>query len=252
MLTWSLITEQVNLSNTVTTLSQRLSDIGHQLQGHASTGAAAAEETSAQSQSLLAATEQLRASIEEIGQRTCSAADLSSESLRGMQGVNQLIGTLHGTSQEIGEVVSLINDIASQTNLLALNATIEAARAGDAGKGFAVVANEVKSLARLTASSTEKISSRIKTVQVIIAECTELADTVLGQSKGISEITVQIAAAIQEQSAATSEIGASIDHVHQAATDTSRISTSTLDVANDLASSSASLKDNIDSFIKKT
>ncbi|GAB3458120.1 methyl-accepting chemotaxis protein [Insolitispirillum peregrinum] len=252
MLTWAVITEQVNLSQAVVSMTSRLGSISQHLQSQAATGAAAAEETSAQTQSLQAATEQLHASIEEIGQRTTAAADISTHSLDGMEEVNTLIGDLSETSREIGEVVSLINTIASQTNLLALNATIEAARAGEAGKGFAVVANEVKSLARLTASSTEKITGHINTVQTIVRKCSEVADTVLVQSRQMTEITVQIAAAIQEQSAATSEIGASINHVYQASCDSSKSSIETLSSANEITDSSSELQGNIQKFIDNT
>src|SRR5208282_1352087 len=72
---------------------------------------------------------------------------------------------LSAAAQKIGDVLQLIQTIASQTNLLALNATIEAARAGEAGRGFAVVASEVKSLATQTAKATEEISSQINSIQ---------------------------------------------------------------------------------------
>jgi methyl-accepting chemotaxis protein len=73
-------------------------------------------------------------------------------------------------AQKIGDVVSLINDIASQTNLLAPNATIKAARAGEAGKGFAVVASEVKSLATQTGKATEEIDAPITSMQAATGE----------------------------------------------------------------------------------
>ena len=109
----------------------------------------------------------------------------------------------------MGQVVKLIGDIAGQTNLLALNATIEAARAGEAGKGFAVVASEVKSLASQTAKATEEITRQIEQNQL----ATQQAVTAI---QGISEVIVEIsqaaaaiAAAVQEQGSATSEIARS-------------------------------------------
>jgi methyl-accepting chemotaxis protein len=134
MLTWDVVTDRVNVGKTVTTMAQKLTGISQTLQAQASNGAAAAEETSAQSQSLKAATEQLLMSIDEIGQNTERAAELSGNSLRGMETVHDRIATLSKASKDIGEVVKLINDIASQTNLLALNATIEAARERVAGR----------------------------------------------------------------------------------------------------------------------
>lgn len=249
MLTWAVVTDRVNVGQSVSTMTEKLMGIGQTLQAQAATGAAAAEETSAQSQSLKAATEQLLMSIDEIGENTERAAVLSSESLSGMQTVHERIATLSQASKDIGEVVKLINDIASQTNLLALNATIEAARAGEAGKGFAVVANEVKTLARQTASSTERISQSIQEVQSIVTDCLQQASAVLGQSKSMSEITTSISAAIQEQSAATSEISNSIDHVYTAATDTSQTAAKTLEAADGLAHESEGLTNAVQQFL---
>jgi methyl-accepting chemotaxis protein len=105
--------------------------------------------------------------------------------------------------------VALINDVAGQTNLLALNATIEAARAGEAGRGFAVVATEVKSLATQTASSTETISQRIGDVQEVSRVSAEGVRAVIELIDRLHEISAAVAAAAEEQSAATNEISRS-------------------------------------------
>ena len=119
------------------------------------------------------------------------------------------LGTVQGlakTASRIGEVVGLINDIASQTNLLALNATIEAARAGEAGRGFAVVASEVKSLASQTAKATEDISEQIADMQKVASEAIEAIKGIGGIIGEVNEVATAIAAAVQEQGAATQEI----------------------------------------------
>jgi methyl-accepting chemotaxis protein len=112
----------------------------------------------------------------------------------------------------IGDVVRLINGIASQTNLLALNATIEAARAGDAGKGFAVVAGEVKHLANQTARATDEISAQIGAVQSSTREAVTAIGGIVSRIEEINEIAAAISAAVEEQSAATSEIARNVQH----------------------------------------
>ena len=127
--------------------------------------AGAAEQTSANVQTAAAATEELSSSISEISRQVTQSSSISTTAVDEVASTNDKIKELAEASQRIGDVVSLITDIADQTNLLALNATIEAARASDAGEGFAVVASEVKTLANQTAKATEEISSQITGIQ---------------------------------------------------------------------------------------
>ncbi len=126
------------------------------------------------------------------------------------------------TANRIGEVVKMINDIASLTNLLALNATIEAARAGDAGKGFAVVAGEVKNLANQTARATDEISSQISAVQEETRRAVEAIKEIGGVIDQVQQISSGIASAIEEQSAATQEIARNVQEAAQGTSEVTR------------------------------
>ena len=114
---------------------------------------------------------------------------------------------------KVGDIVNLINDIASQTNLLALNATIEAAHAGDAGKGFAVVASEVKNLATQTSDATGEISGQVNAIQAATASAVEVIAGISRTVLDIDQIGAGIAAAVEEQGASTAEISRNIQEV---------------------------------------
>jgi methyl-accepting chemotaxis protein len=116
------------------------------------------------------------------------------------------VETLAEAAHKIGEVTELINQIAGQTNLLALNATIEAARAGEAGKGFAVVASEVKSLANQTARATDEIAGQIKAIQSVTQETVNAMQQISAAISDLNERSGRISAAISEQLGATTEI----------------------------------------------
>ena len=128
---------------------------------------------------------------------------------------NASVAKLGESSGSIGSVVKAIASIAEQTNLLALNATIEAARAGEAGKGFAVVANEVKELAKQTAKATEEIGLRIGTIQQDISAAVSTIGQVGTIINRISGLQTGIASAVEEQTAATRDIGRNISEAAQ-------------------------------------
>jgi len=178
-------------------------------------------------QTVAAATEELSASINEIGRRVTDSSQIAREAVAQADGTNARIGSLAEAVGRIGDVVQLIQDIASQTNLLALNATIEAARAGEAGKGFAVVASEVKLLATQTAKATEEISAQIASVQTATGGAVEAIRAIGLTITRISDIATSIAAAVEEQASATSEIARS---VQQAASDTMEVTRTIADV----------------------
>jgi methyl-accepting chemotaxis protein len=227
------------------------------------TVASASETASANVSSVASATEELSASIGEINRLVSNATDVAGRAVGEADDANMMVQGLAQAAGKIGEVVNLINDIASQTNLLALNATIEAARAGDAGKGFAVVANEVKSLANQTAKATEDIQKQVASIQAETEKAVD-AITAIGETIGnISSLTSSVATAVTQQSAATNEISRSvqlasngtqdvsvnISDVTAAARQTESSASEVLNAAQDLGNQSAELKKEVEAFI---
>ncbi|WP_313388694.1 methyl-accepting chemotaxis protein [Rhodospirillum rubrum] len=182
--------------------------------------AAAAQEASTNVQTVAAAAEELTSSIGEISRQIAQASQVSQKAVDQAAHTTGIVGGLEQAAKRIGEVVAMINDIASQTNLLALNATIEAARAGDAGKGFAVVAGEVKSLANQTARATDDITQQIGSVQTATGAAVQAINEIATTIGEINEISANIAAAMEQQGAATQEIARNVE---QAATGTDQV-----------------------------
>ncbi len=167
-------------------------------------------QTSANVQAVASAAEELVASVQEISRRVTEASQISTRAVSESTRANDVVSGLSSAAGRIGQVIELINTIASQTNLLALNATIEAARAGDAGKGFAVVAQEVKALANQTAKATAEISSQIATVQHGTNDAVASIRDIASIIETINDISQGIASAVEEQGAVTQEISSNM------------------------------------------
>jgi methyl-accepting chemotaxis protein len=253
----------------VATASQQLSNTSQHIAGHSKTTSEqaklvsdAAQQVSNNLQTVASGAEQMGASIREIAKNATDAARIATSAVKVAEETTTTVARLGESSSEIGEVIKVISSIARQTNLLALNASIEAARAGEAGKGFAVVANEVKELAKATASATENITRKIETIRgdtkASVAAIAAISQ-VIHQINGIS---ATIAVAVEEQDATTNEMARNVSAaangsseitqntvgIAQAAEDTSLDAGETQEAARHLVATSGELRRLVEQF----
>jgi methyl-accepting chemotaxis protein len=261
-----------NVINTVTSAATELEASSRQMAAtatetcaQATTVAAASQEASTNVQTVAGATEELAGSIKDIGVHVQRSRDVSDHAVATARETSAAIGQLSTIADEIGNVVSLINDIANQTNLLALNATIEAARAGDAGKGFAVVAAEVKTLASQTAKATGDIAGQIGRVQSGTAGAVQAIEQISKVIAEMSEISSAIALAVDAQTSATSEIARNVEQaaggtnevnqnivsVEQAARETGAAANQIRSSASELSQQGELLRRQVDRFLSQ-
>ena len=260
----SIVVEGVSAAATeLQSTAQSMSATAEETAQQSNVVAAAAEEMTQNVQTVASATEELSSSIHEISNQINESNRIVGEAVAQADSTNAQVKALSEAAEKIGDVVTLINAIASQTNLLALNATIEAARAGEAGKGFAVVASEVKNLAMQTAKATDEIGGQVRSIQQSSESSAGALRDINHVIGRISEISTAIASAVEEQGAATqeisrnvqqaaagtSEVSSNIGGVTEASQQTSLASGQVLTAAAELARNGAMLKQEVESFL---
>jgi len=230
---------------TLATSSEELSSVSSQMivsaeetSRQASVVSSGSEQISRNVESVSVSVEEMIASIQEISKNTSEAAQVASVAASEADSTNIAVNKLGASSAEIGKVVQVINTIAQQTNLLALNAAIEAARAGAAGKGFAVVANEVKELAMETASATKDISFKIEAIQTDTTAAIQAIGKISDTIQQIKDISNSIATAIEEQLAASGEIGRNLSEAARGSNEISAGIVKVAQIAKDTAGGS--------------
>nr|BFE75654.1 hypothetical protein GCM10020092_089550 [Actinoplanes digitatis] len=197
-------------SDDLSAVSARVAESSAHVDSQAAAVAQAADSVSGNVRTMAAGSQEMSSAIDEIARNAGAAASVASEAVEVATQTNTTVGKLGESSAQIGDVVKMITSIAEQTNLLALNATIEAARAGEMGKGFAVVAGEVKDLAQETAKATEDIARLVQAIQADSTNATEAIGQISSVVGRISDFQTLIAAAVEEQTATTSEMGRSV------------------------------------------
>lgn len=184
----------------------QLSETSADLRRKAEMVAGLVETTSSNVQTVAGATEELEASSRGITEQVSASSRLSEEARLQVDSASNGVAGLTAAATRIGDIVALIRSIAGQTRMLALNATIEAARAGDAGKGFAVVAEEVKGLASQTDDGIARVNAQAEEIASTVTIAVEKVEAVAATIRSIDAIASQVAAAADEQRAATGEI----------------------------------------------
>ncbi len=243
--------------------SKSMADVAKETNDRTQAVSTASEQASANVQTVATAAEELSSSITEIGRRVQESTNIAASAVKESEASYETIQGLVASAKQVGEVVSLITDIAEQTNLLALNATIEAARAGEAGKGFAVVASEVKNLANQTAKATEQISEQVTAIQDSTEAAATSVEGIGTTIRKVSDIAAEIASAVEEQSAATQEISRNVEQassgteevnrniivVKERADETGRSASDIQNATGELSTQAELLKTEMDNFL---
>ncbi len=255
----------LSAANDLRVNSEIMTRIAEQTKRCSDVAAAAANNASANVQTVAAASDQLHVSITEIGRQVQETAQITAAAANDAAQTNSNVEGLAMAAQRIDQVVKLIEGISAQTNLLALNATIEAAHAGEAGKGFIIVANEVKSLARKTADATREIAAQITGMQVMTAGTVTAVRSIGTTIASLNQVAAIIASAVEEQTAATSEIARNIvqaaagtmvvsvnvGDVNSETSTTAETARRVLDAAADLARQGEILRHDVEVFVEQ-
>lgn len=252
-------------ANEMQTTAEGLKRIADETQQSSQVVAKSSSQSSVNINTVASAMEEMAATSSEIATQVSLVSSKSNDTAENAQDANNTVNNLNVLADNIGEVVTSIQDIAEQTNLLALNATIEAARAGETGKGFAVVADEVKKLASETAQKTDEMDIKITEIQGATRSSVDAMQRIIKNISEIDESVTGVSAAVEEQNATTTEITRSVSETSQGAEQVSQTITevqgsaeqtgtsaeAVLHSAQEVAELSSNLKSSVNDFLNR-
>ena len=209
-------------TNAIQSRSQEISSATADLSRRTEQQAANLEETAATLDEVTAAAKKAADGTLHARKVVATAQDHAQKSDEVIRKAVAAMGAIEKSSQQISQIIGVIDEIAFQTNLLALNAGVEAARAGDAGRGFAVVASEVRALAQRSAAAAKEIKGLISTSTtqvsagvVLVADTGKSLEQIMAQVSEINSVVAEIAAGARDQSSALEEVNAAINQMDQ-------------------------------------
>lgn len=250
MLTWSVVTSQVNMATEVQQVVGVMIEAVQKLQDSAEGLLSSAELSQHRASSAATGSEEMANSIQGISTQVDRISQRAQDIAGQAATTDATVRQLAENAAKVDSVVGMIKSIADQTNLLALNATIEAARAGESGRGFAVVASEVKELAGQTAKATGEITARVAEIQYAISGSVVAIEAIAGAVAELSTLTTAIAAAVQEQTHSTQAMSSNIAGVSEMSSETEQLATAVRAIADDLAGNSSGLDYAVKAYLK--
>lgn len=219
-----------------------LSGIAGRTSGRAEHVAIGSQQSRTSAEAVAAAAKQLAASVAEIARRVTDAAGATAGAAENANRTEEAVRSLLAAANGVQEATNLIADVAARTKLLALNAAIEAARAGEAGRGFQVVASEVKELATETAAATVRIARQVDVMKTATEDAIVTINGIHSAMGSVSQLTTQVAAAVEQQHAITSGIAQSAGESALVASEVAVAMQAVLDDASEAARSVVSLR----------